>query len=287
MSLPPGRPKEGDVPLGGTTRSGEAPAMRVNPVRERLRAGGNAFGVMALEFFTPGLASVLAASGAEFVLLDMEHSGVGIDTIKAQIAYAHGAGIVPMVRVPACAYHLIAPVLDAGALGIMAPMIETREQAETLVAACRYRPEGRRGLGFSVSHDRYTGGAARPKMQAANEAILTIALIESSRGVENAEAILATPGLDLGWLGHYDLSDSLGCAEDFNNPRYLAAEQRLLAAAAATGMPLGWLVLTGDAAQQALRRGFRCVCIGHEVAVLRNALAQEFANARKGGSAAP
>ena len=99
--------------------NGAAPAMRVNPVRERLRAGGNAFGVMAFEFFTPGLAPVLAASGAEFVLLDMEHSGVSIDTIKAQIAYAHGAGIVPMVRVPSCVYHLIAPVLDAGALGIM------------------------------------------------------------------------------------------------------------------------------------------------------------------------
>ena len=128
----------------------EAPAMRVNLVRQRLRAGGNAFGVMAFEFFTPGLAPVLAASGAEFVLLDMEHSGIAIDTVKAQIAYAHGAGIVPMVRVTACAYNLIAPVLDAGALGIMAPMIETREQAEALVAACRYRPDGRRGLGSSA-----------------------------------------------------------------------------------------------------------------------------------------
>ena len=267
--------------------SGAAQSMRANPVRERLCAGGNAFGVMAFEFFTPGLSPVLAAAGAEFVLLDMEHSGISIETIKAQIAYAHGAGIVPMVRVPACAYHLIAPVLDAGALGIMAPMIETREQAETLVAACRYRPEGRRGLGFSVSHDRYAGGAARPKMQAANEAILTIALVESARGVENAEAILATPGLDLGWLVHYDLSDSLGCAEDFNDPRYLAAEQRLLAAAAAADRPMGWLVPTGEAAERALRRGFRCICIGHEVAVLRNALTQEFANARKGGPAAP
>jgi 2-keto-3-deoxy-L-rhamnonate aldolase RhmA len=267
--------------------SDAAPAMRANPVRERLRAGGSAFGAMAFEFFTPGLAPVLAASGAEFVLLDMEHSGVAIDTVKEQIAYAHGAGIVPMVRVPACAYHLIAPVLDAGALGIMAPMIETREQAETLVGACRYRPEGRRGLGFGVSHDSYTGGAAGPKMQAANEAILTIALIESARGVENAEAILATPGLDLGWLGHYDLSDSLGCTEDFNDPRYLAAEQRLLAAAAAANKSLGWLVPTGEAAQRALRRGFRCICIGHEVAVLRNALTQEFASARKGGPAAP
>src|SRR5207248_5288731 len=134
--------------------NGHAISMRTNPVRERLRAGGNAFGIMAFEFFTPGLAPVLAASGAEFVLLDMEHSGISIYTVKAQIAHAQGAGIVPMVRVTACAYHLIAPVLDAGALGIMAPMIETREQAETLVAACRYRPEGRRGLGFGVSHDR-------------------------------------------------------------------------------------------------------------------------------------
>ena len=166
-------------------------------------------------------------------------------------------------------------------------MIETREQAETLVAACRYRPGGRRGLGFRVSHDRYTGGKARPKMQAANESILTIALIESARGVETANQILSTPGLDLGWLGHYDLSDSLGCAEDFSDPRYLAAEQRLLSAVAATDRPIGWLVPTGEAAQLALRRGFRYICIGHEVAMLKNALTQEFSNARKGGPAAP
>jgi 2-keto-3-deoxy-L-rhamnonate aldolase RhmA len=166
-------------------------------------------------------------------------------------------------------------------------MIENREQAESLVAACRYRPQGRRGLGFGVAHDLYTGGAARPKMQAANDAILTIALIESARGVENATTILSTPGLDLGWLGHYDLSDSLGCTEDFNDPRYIAAEQQLLAAAATAGKPLGWLVTNGDAARIAVRRGFRCICIGHEVAVLRNALTQEFANARKGGAAVP
>src|SRR5438105_5594929 len=180
-------------------------AMHANPVRDRLRQGGTAFGVMAFEFFTPGLAPVLAAAGADFVLLDMEHSGVSIETIKAQIAYAHGAGIVPMVRVPSCQYHLIAPVLDAGAAGIMTPMMETREQAETLVSTCRYRPEGRRGLAFSVAHDRYSAGAAVPKIRAANDAILTIALIESARGVDNADGILGTPGLDLGWIGHYDL----------------------------------------------------------------------------------
>jgi 2-keto-3-deoxy-L-rhamnonate aldolase RhmA len=256
-----------------------------NPVRARLSSGGSALGVMAFEFFTPGLAPVLAAAGAEFVLLDMEHSGAGIETMKAQIAFAHGAGIVPMVRVPSCTYAAIAPVLDAGAAGIMFPLVETREQVETLVAACRYRPEGHRGLGFSVAHDRYTGGAVRPKMDAANDAVLTIALIESAQGVDNAQAILSTPGLDLGWLGHYDLSDSLGCVEQFDDPRFLDAEQKLFAAAAAAGKPLGWLVGSGEAAQKALRRGFSCICIGHEVSVLRNALARELALARKSGRA--
>jgi 2-keto-3-deoxy-L-rhamnonate aldolase RhmA len=243
-------------------------------------------GVMAFDFFTPGLSPVLAAAGADFVLLDMEHSGASIETIKAQCAYAHGAGIVPMVRVPSCQYHLIAPVLDAGALGIMTPMMETRDQAETLVAACRYRPEGRRGLAFSVAHDRYTGGAAPAKIRAANDAILTIALIESARGVDNALGILGTPGLDLGWVGHYDLSDSLGCVEDFENPGYREAIVRLEAAAVQAKVPLGWLVPDGAAARTALDRGYRCICIGHEVAVLRSALEKEFAIARKGAAAA-
>ena len=253
-----------------------------NPVREKLREGGTAFGVMAFDFFTPGLAPTLAAAGAEFVLLDMEHSGASIDTIKAQIAFAHGGGIVPMVRVPACLYHLIAPVLDAGALGIMAPMMETREQAETLVSTCRYRPEGRRGLAFNVAHDRYTGGAAPPKMRAANESILTIALIESERGVDNAQAILSTPGMDLGWVGHYDLSDSLGLVEQFDDRRYREAEARLQAAAVRANKPLGWLVPNGAMARIALERGYRCICIGHEIAVLRTALQNEFEIARTG-----
>lgn len=256
--------------------------MHTNPVRQKLRAGETAYGVMAFDFFTPGLAPTLAAAGAEFVLLDMEHSGVSIETIKAQIAFANGAGIVPMVRVPACLYHLIAPVLDAGALGIMTPMMEAREQAELLVSTCRYRPEGRRGLAFSVAHDGYTGGASPPKMRAANEAILTIALIESERGVENADAILSTPGLDLGWIGHYDLSDSMGLVEQFDNRRFREAEARLQAAAVKNNVPLGWLVSNGAMARIALERGYRCICIGHEVAVLRTALQNEFQIARTG-----
>ena len=115
--------------------------MRRNNVREKLREGRVVYGIMAAEFFTPGFCQIASNAGAEFIIFDMEHGAVGIDLLKAQMAFARGVGVAPLVRVPGVAYHLIAPVLDAGAMGIMAPMVETREQAENLAQWCRYRPD--------------------------------------------------------------------------------------------------------------------------------------------------
>ena len=254
--------------------------MLQNPVRQKILAGGTSLGVMAFEFFTPGLAKVLAAGGAEFVILDTEHSGVGMDTLKSAIAFARGAGIVPMVRVPGLARHLVSPVLDAGALGIMVPMLETAEQARELVSYCRYRPQGTRGLAFGMAHDDYRSGPVGPAITAANDAILTIALIETAAGLTNAAEIMAVPGLDLGWLGHFDLTDSLGFTGQFDDPRYAAAEAQLLAAATAAGKPFGWLAGDGAQAKAALARGFRCLCINTDIGLLRAAVTREFAAAR-------
>jgi 2-keto-3-deoxy-L-rhamnonate aldolase RhmA len=251
-----------------------------NPVRQKLLRGEAAFGLMAFEFFTPGLAPTLAAAGAEFVLLDMEHSGLGIEGVKAQCAFARAAGIVPMVRIPAALAHFIPPVLDAGALGIMMPLVENVDQARALVAACRYRPEGTRGLVFSVAHDGYTGGDPAAKMAAANAAVLTIALVESEAGIANATEIATVPGLDLLWLGHFDLSDSLGIPGRFEHPLYLEAAWTLREAARRAGKPIGWVAGDGAQAAMALRAGFRCLCIGHEVIMLRQALAAGFEVAR-------
>lgn len=251
-----------------------------NPVRRKLLAGGSALGVMAFEFFTPGLARVLKAGGAEFVILDTEHSGAGMDTLKSAIAFARGAGIVPMVRVPGLARHLVSPVLDAGAMGIMVPMLETAEQARELVSYCRYRPEGTRGLAFGMAHDDYEGGAVGPAIRAANEAVMTIALIETAAGLANAREIMAVPGLDLGWVGHFDLTDSLGFTGQMDDPRYAAAEAALLAAAKEAGKPFGWLAGDGVQAKAALQRGFRCLCINTDIGLLRGAMLREFAAAK-------
>lgn len=258
-----------------------------NPVRRKLLGGEACFGLMAFEFFTPGLAPVLAAAGAEFVILDMEHSGLGIEGVKAQCAFARAAGIVPMVRLPRADPRLAPPVLDAGALGIMMPLVESAAQARALVDACRYRPEGRRGLAFGLAHDGYTAGAPLEKMAAANQAVLTIALVESTPGIEQAEAIAAVPGLDMLWLGHFDLSDSLGIPGRFEEPGYRAAAARLRDAAAAQGKPIGWVAGDGAEAAAARGAGFRCLCIGHEVILLRNALGAAIGTARAAPDHAP
>ena len=251
-----------------------------NPVRQKLLAGGTSLGVMAFEFFTPGLAKVLAAGGAEFVILDTEHSGAGMDTLKAAIAYARGAGIVPMVRVPGLARHLVSPVLDAGALGIMVPMLETAQQARDLVSWCRYRPEGTRGLAFGMAHDDYRAGSVTEAIRAANDSILTIALIETATGLHNAAEILSVPGIDLGWLGHFDMTDSLGITGQLDHPRYHEAEAQLLAAAKAAGKPFGWLAGNGAEAKAALARGYRCLCINTDIGLLRGAVTAEFKAAK-------
>ncbi len=247
--------------------------MRPNPVREKLRRGEAVFGPMVFEFFSPGLMAILGQAGADFVVLDMEHSGVGPDTIKTQLAAARGTGVAPFVRVPGSAAHLIAPILDAGALGIMVPLVESREQAEAIAAWCRYRPQGRRGLGFSVAHDDYRGGEISDKMATANERTLVIALIESEKGIANADKILSVPGIDVGWLGHYDLTDSMGIPGKFDHPRVESAVATLLAACERHGKAAGYLATSLAMALSWRDKGFRCLAYGADVGLFRDALA--------------
>jgi 2-keto-3-deoxy-L-rhamnonate aldolase RhmA len=247
--------------------------IRQNPVRDLIKNGNSAFGFMAFEFFTPGLMSISEKAGCDFIILDMEHSGAGIDTIKSQLAFARGTSVVPIVRVPGSAYHLIAPILDAGALGIMVPLVETEEQAREIVAACRYRPEGRRGLGFSVAHDDYSGGDVTEKIIQSNERTLVIALIESEIGIDNVEAIMAVPGIDVGWLGHYDLTDSMGFAADFKHPRFKSAVKKLLNACNKNGKTAGYLAGNLKNALEWHKMGFRCLCYGTDVSLFRESLA--------------
>src|SRR5205807_994798 len=118
---------------------------------------GVAIGTMFFEFNTTGVARIAANAGADFALFDTEHTGWDADTIRTLMATARAAALVPMVRVPATQYHLIARPLDLGAMGIMIPMVESEEQARLFVRSAKYPPDGGRGAAFGVAHDDYEG----------------------------------------------------------------------------------------------------------------------------------
>jgi 2-keto-3-deoxy-L-rhamnonate aldolase RhmA len=189
-----------------------------------------------------------------------------------------------MVRVPSCHYHLIAPVLDAGAMGIMVPMVDTAVQAQQIASWCRYRPEGIRGVAFGMPHDDYSDGDVVQKLREANDRTLVIALIETAVGIANAEAIMAVEGIDIGWLGHFDLTNSMGILGQFDHPDFLAAVDRLLVACRARGKPAGVLAGLVGTAEAWRMRGFHVFAYGTDISLLQQSLRDGLARLRAGES---
>ena len=248
--------------------------MRTNPVKDKLKRGEASFGTMAFEFFVPSLPQIVKASGAEFLLLDMEHSGVGYETIKDQIALCRGIGLMPMVRVPALQYHFISRALDLGAMGIMVPMVGTAEEAQLIVECTQYPPHGRRGAAFGFSHDDFEGGDIAGKIRAANARTLIMPLIETAEGIANIGKIAAVPGVDVLWLGHFDLTNFLGIPAQFEHPKYLRAIDKLCAAARKHDRVLACMSGSEAWSREYWARGFRLFAAGVDAHLLQTALRQ-------------
>ncbi|HEX5849566.1 MAG TPA: aldolase/citrate lyase family protein [Rubrobacter sp.] len=234
--------------------------MKPNPLKRNLEEGGTALGTMVFEFATPGVARIAASAGAEFVVFDQEHSGWGIETIRMLMATARAAELVPLVRVPSTQHHFISRPLDVGASGVMVPMVETAEQASAVVTAAKYPPEGERGAAFGIGHDDYEAAEdVVSSMQQANDETLLIAQIETTDGIENVEEIAAVDGVDVLWIGHNDLTNSIGIPGQFDHPDYLRAVDRFLEACADNGKAPGIMSTSVEEARSQLDQGFRCV----------------------------
>jgi 2-keto-3-deoxy-L-rhamnonate aldolase RhmA len=246
--------------------------MRDNPVKAKLAAGRSAYGAMVFEFWSAGLPQICTNAGAEFVLYDMEHTGLSFETLKMQVALCRGLDVVPMVRVPRGEYHFIARALDVGVLGVMVPMVATAGEAAHIVACTRYPPDGRRGAAFGFAHDDYEGGDVPAKIAAIHERTLVIAQIETAEGLANVEAIAATPGIDALWLGQFDLTNFMGIPGQFRHPAYLAAVKCIVAACEANGKTAAFLATDDDWAREYKSKGFRLMAYGVDQAMLGNAL---------------
>ena len=246
--------------------------MQTNPVKQRLAAGGNAFGSMIFEFLTPGMPRLLKNAGAEYAMYCMEHTGASYETLKPQIALCRALGVAPLVRVPGTEYDFIARALDCGALGVMVPLVDTAAQAEFIVSCTRYPPAGgRRGAAFGFAHDDFEGGDVVAKMKMIHARTLVIAMIETKAGLENVDAIAAVPGVDVLWLGHFDLSNFLGIPGDFANPVFQDAIRRIIGAAKKHGKAAGYMAASAALGKEYLGHGFRMIATGTDQGMLQEA----------------
>jgi 2-dehydro-3-deoxyglucarate aldolase/4-hydroxy-2-oxoheptanedioate aldolase len=256
--------------------------MRENAIKKSLAAGGKAFGSMVFEFFTPGMPRILANAGAEFALYCMEHTGAGFETLKPQFALCRALGVVPLVRVPGTEYDFMARALDCGALGVMVPLVDDAEQARFIVSCTRYPPEGRRGAAFGFAHDDYQGGDVVEKMSMIHARTLVIAMIETARGLQNVETIAAVPGVDVLWLGHFDLTNFLAIPGNFSHPRYRDAVKRIVAAADMYGKAAGYMAADEALGREYLGHGFRMIATGTDQGMLQAAIERNIGAWRSG-----
>ncbi len=236
----------------------------MNPVKAKLKRGDYVCGQMVLEFFTPGIAAVLHSAGAEFVIFDMEHSRCDMSLLAHMIATCAGAGIVPMVRVPDANFAPLSRVCDLGARGVMIPRIESREQMSEVVAELKYAPQGRRGVALGIAHDGYC--AAGPSyFPESNEDLLIIALLETARAFERLDEIVSVPGVDVAWMGHYDLTASMGIPAEFEHPKFLGCMDALVKVCVRHKVAPGFLPATAKDASRWIRSGFRMISLGTDI----------------------
>lgn len=236
-------------------------------LRARVMAGRPVLGSMLFELYAPGIPQILSLAGCDYVIYDMEHTGASLETVKAQVAACRGL-ISPMVRVPRSDYHFLARALDIGCHGVMIPMVETAAQAHAIAEATHYPPVGRRGAAFGFAHDGYTPGTPADKIAAAHARTLVIAQIETEHGLANVDAIAATPGVDVLWVGHFDLTNFLGIPGQFDHPKYQDAIRRIVAAGRAHGKGLGFMAATHDVAKEYMGLGFNMIAAGTDQAIL-------------------
>jgi len=255
--------------------------MRFNRVRALLQQGKAAFGTMIQEFRSPAIAYILANAGFDFAFIDMEHGTFSLETVSDLIKAIRLAGLTVLVRVPEGQYPFIAPVLDAGAEGVMVPRVETRSQVETLVQAARYPPLGKRGLSITKGHNDYRKANSLEFVAQANRENLVILQIERKEAVENIDDLLSVAGVDAALIGPNDLSLSLGLTVEFSHPDLRAAMVKVVEACRRHGKYSGIHTSLEPLIEWA-RQGMQLLTLSTDIDFLSNAYVQGLANLKSG-----
>jgi 4-hydroxy-2-oxoheptanedioate aldolase len=216
----------------------KAPWLIARAAVERLSQGKPVAALGVRSSRTTEIARIARGSGHHAIWIDLEHSTMPID-MAAQIgAAALDLGLAPFARIPEREYGVIGRLLDGGVLGIIAPRVESAEQARDIVAACRFPPLGHRSAIGTLPHLNFQKLSATELYHTMNRATVVKILLESPRGIENAGAIAELPGVDIVGIGTNDLAAEMGVEGQFRHPKVRAAHESAIGACQRAKKPL-------------------------------------------------
>ena len=239
----------------------------VHQFRKKLRSGELLIGTM-ITLNSPEVAEIMKLAGYDWLFLDAEHGS--LETLEMQrILQAAGSQTPCLVRVSISDEVPIKKALDIGAAGIIAPLVNSQQQAERVVRLAKYAPLGTRGVGLSRAHSY--GFKFQEYLEKANEDITVVIQVEHIESVNNIERIAQVKGVDGVFVGPYDLSASLGILGKVNHPKVVAAIERVTEVCQDAGIPLGIFGISAKAVRPYMERGYTLIAVSADIMMLGEA----------------
>jgi 2-keto-3-deoxy-L-rhamnonate aldolase RhmA len=264
--------------------------MRPNPLKTALTNGSVQLGSILGQFRSPEIVRIYKAAGFDWVFIDTEHGGFGIETLQDVCRVATISGLTPLVRVADVQYPLVARALDCGAEGVIFPRVESPELLERAVTWTKFPPEGSRGFGLSRMAVDYAPLSMPQIMEYMNTNVMTVLQIETTRAVDAREELLAIEGIDAVLIGPADLSISLGVPGQFEHPRLVSAVESIMDTCMRRNIVPGIHLRVPRIAHEWRRRGMRLLSCSNDAAMLLERatdIVQEIAEPASGTASAP
>jgi 4-hydroxy-2-oxoheptanedioate aldolase len=245
-----------------------------NKVKATLRTGGTVTGPIINEARSVSIVKLMALAGHDYLFIDMEHAMFDWETVHNLVQMALVTDICPLVRVTDLQYALVARALDTGALGVIIPRVETREQVEQAVSYAKYPHLGRRGAG-GEGRNGYERLNAREAVETSNAESMVVVQIESTEGINNLEEIASVPGLDVICVGPQDLSISLGVHGDFAAPVFVESIERIVEICSRHGVAVGMVERDAAMLERWHQRGCRFLVCNTEANMIYQSAARD------------
>jgi 4-hydroxy-2-oxoheptanedioate aldolase len=240
-----------------------------NRLKKKLKAGEYVFGSWSM-LASSAVVNVMGQAGLDFVVIDMEHGPMTFETAERQLYAAESAGCVPIIRLGEAHEPSILHALEIGAQSLLVSHVSTAEDARKIVSAAKYYPEGDRGLSPFTRNHGYSTDRLPEKLQAANDQVFVGVLVEGEEGIRNIPEIARMPGLDMIYLGVYDMAQSAGVAGDIKHPKVVDAVRKSVAQIRGHGLAAGSVASDAEYLKLLYDSGFTFLSYLVDCAILRS-----------------